>query len=653
MRICLVAPAPSPVGEVGHSVAELARVLAGRHEVTLIRSGEVGEWPAVSQSNGGVRELVARPSEELRRLSVSCEDHRHSAAVLEAIHAAYGDSGPDYLEVCDLAAHGLVPLQARQTGDPALLDTLVGVRASPSSELLALHDGTTSLGENERVAALEREQLRLADLLVWPGGDVLELYRRHYNDAGLPEPVRIPPAARAGAPPASSPVGTGSGPLRILFVGDLRRSTGALDLVEACCWLGSDEWELTMVGNDTETATMGQSVRLTIEAMSGDDPRIRIEEPGPGATPAVDWSGHDLLVVPALLDVWSTIAIEAMGAGLPVLATPVGGLVEIVEDGVSGWHSESAGIEPLRRALMRLIGDRGELERVQASGAVAERGRRLADPGSILDAYDRLAPAAIPAPARPTGEPLVTGVVPYHRTDRYVAEAVGSLLGQTHRNLEVLIVNDGSFAAEDAILADLAADPRVRVVTQVNRGECTARNLGNVLARGEYLAMLDADNLLEPEFVARALDAYRRDPALAYVTCWLRMVFADGSEMPAGSGYAALGNAVLQEDAENWDGDTMAMIPGRIFSELGFRYDPRGSMHSDWDLYRVLRAKGLFGAVIPERLARYRVLPDSLLRGHGEQLQRRGWAESRDRRRLWQVGRGRRLGAGERTADGG
>ena len=83
---------------------------------------------------------------------------------------------------------------------------------------------------------------------------------------------------------------------------------------------------------------------------------------------------------------------------------------------------------------------------------------------------------------------------------------------QTHGRVEAVIVNDGSFEEADEVLVRLAERPGVRVVTQLNGGEATARNLAVQLAEGEYLMMLDADNVLEPEFVARALEVFRREP---------------------------------------------------------------------------------------------------------------------------------------------
>ena len=128
--------------------------------------------------------------------------------------------------------------------------------------------------------------------------------------------------------------------------------------------------------------------------------------------------------------------------------------------------------------------------------------------------------------------------------------------------------------------------------------------------------------------VERGLAVLQRHPDVLYVTCWLRMVGPDGRDTAVHPGFAPLGNSVLSEDAENWDGDTLAMLPRRVFTELGFEFHPEGSMHSDWQLYRWMRRRGFYGAVIPERLARYRVLEESLIRAHSQELQDRSWRES-------------------------
>jgi glycogen synthase len=638
VRICLVSPEHSPWGGIGRSRRRLAGLLAARHEVTLIHSGgetaaEAGAPPPVP----GVRELFVELDDELNNMVFASDDHRRSAAVLRLMEDAYGSAGPDYVEVCDYRAHGLVPLQARHSAHPLFDDTLFAVQLAGSAEVVGVHDATLGRPGMRLVADLECEQFRLADRIVWRGGDTLAAYRRHYPFP-LPEGVlvRAPYEIRPAAPTPQRR--DTEAPLRILCVGRLRRFKGVLDLVEACLRLPRDDWTLTLIGADTETAPMGRSVRMTIEAMCGEDPRVRIEDPISHEELQHRWTEHDLLAIPSTFEAWSDVALEAMRAGLPILATPVGGPAEIVEDGVTGWQAdgvESAAIGP---ALTRLLENREELEDVRASGAVYERFLHLADPEAILESYDRLLsskpPRPTPKPAPAAGDPLVTAVIPHHRTSPYIEETAGSFFAQTYPNLEAVIVNDGSFEQGDEVLDRLAADPRVTVVTQLNRGESAARNLGACLARGEYLMMLDADNMLEPEFVARAVTALRRDPELAYVTCWLRLILPDGVEQVEPSTYAPLGNSVLADDSVNWDGDTLAVLPRRLFSELGYRYEPVTGMQSDWELYRWLRDDGRFGAVIPDLLARYRIRPESLTRSYEEGVHDWSWEEARARRKM-------------------
>lgn len=636
MKICLVSSEHSPWGGLGHSLRRLAVLLARQHEVTLIHSCNFDGRRPISPSEG-VREVAAEVGPELARAVFANEHHRRAAAVLEAIERAYGSAGPDYLELADYHAPGLVALQARRAGHRLLRDTLVGIRVSSTAELLTLHDQTFEQPGMQLTADLEREQLRLADRLVWAGGDTLDLYRRYYAGLALPQATLIRRPLAAPASPPSPDRRPTDRPLRILFVGRLQRLKGAIDLVEACLGLEPDDWELTMIGADTPTAPMGQSVRMTIEAMCGEDPRVRIEDALPQEEVQRCWAEHDLLVVPSRFEVWGNVALEAMRAGLPILTTPVGGLAEIVEPGVSGWHTDGVGAEPVRRALTRLLRDREELELVRSSGAPYERFLHLCDPEAILDSYDRLltaAPRRRGTRRRPPEEPTATAIVPYHASSEYVEETVDSLLAQTHGDLDVLIVNDGSFEPADDVLGRLAADPRVSVVAQLNRGEPSARNLGARLARGEFLVMLDADNVLEPEFVSRAIELLRAEPDLAYATCWLRLVDVAGAPMPDARAYAPLGNRVSGEEVVNWDGDALAVLPRRLFTELGYGYEPASGLQSDWELYRCLRDDGRFGAVIPECLASYRVHARSLLRVHKEAIHRRSWDEAMTRRRL-------------------
>ncbi|HVD39458.1 MAG TPA: glycosyltransferase [Solirubrobacterales bacterium] len=626
MRVLLVSSGHRAGSGKDLAVDRLAAVLGREHEVTVID-------PYLDEEPSGVPPIA-----------FSCEDHKRSAALLAAIEEAYGKEPPDYAEFADYRGAALVPLQARAAGHRSLRGTAMALRLRGAAEPIALHDGSWPRPAERMVFDLEREALRLADRVVHPSEEALASYREALGGVDLGAATRIRVPFEPGPEPEPRQRASG-GPLRILCVGRLERVKGVLTLLEACLSLASADWRLTLIGGDTTTAPMAQSVRATLEVLAAGDERVEILDPFPYEELQRRYGEHDLLAVPSFFECWSDAALEAMRAGLPVLASPVGGLREIVVDGVSGWHTEGSGREPIRRALERLLADRGEVERVHASGAPRARFLELTGEDEVLasyrDLFADLSPARPQKPSSKDGfrglgassEPLVTGVVTYYGEHEEVREAVDSLRAQTHRNLEVIVVDDGSFRAEDGVLAELAELDRVRVAYKPNGGESTARNLGALLADGEYVVFLDADNTLEPGFVARAVAMIEVDPKIAYVTSWLRFFGEPKALAEAGTGgYAPLGNAVRSDDAINSDGDSIALMPRRLFTHEGYAYEEEGVLMADWEFYRRLREDGRFGVVIPALEANYRVRPGSLSSVGVGDLHALSWDEALSRR---------------------
>lgn len=96
-------------------------------------------------------------------------------------------------------------------------------------------------------------------------------------------------------------------------------------------------------------------------------------------------------------------------------------------------------------------------------------------------------------------DPLVSVVIPTYNRAARVGRAVDSALGQTHRSVEVLVVDDGSTDGTAELLARrYGAEPRVRVLVQENRGVAGARNAGLREVRGAFVALLDSDDLWLP-----------------------------------------------------------------------------------------------------------------------------------------------------------
>ena len=105
---------------------------------------------------------------------------------------------------------------------------------------------------------------------------------------------------------------------------------------------------------------------------------------------------------------------------------------------------------------------------------------------------------------------LISCIVPVFNGERFLSEALDSILGQTWRPLEILVVDDGSTDASAEIAAGYG--PPVTCLRQDNQGAAAAKNLGLSVAQGEFIAFLDADDLWLPEKLGRQMALLRERP---------------------------------------------------------------------------------------------------------------------------------------------
>src|SRR5690606_28602885 len=113
---------------------------------------------------------------------------------------------------------------------------------------------------------------------------------------------------------------------------------------------------------------------------------------------------------------------------------------------------------------------------------------------------------------------LVSIVMPAYNAEKYIAEAIQSVLEQRHKHWELLIVNDGSKDNTGKIVQSFA-DPRIKYFEQENKGACAARNTALSNMNGSYLCVLDADDVLPQNSLNSRLAIFREDD---------RVTFADG-----------------------------------------------------------------------------------------------------------------------------
>ena len=108
--------------------------------------------------------------------------------------------------------------------------------------------------------------------------------------------------------------------------------------------------------------------------------------------------------------------------------------------------------------------------------------------------------------------PLISVIVPVYNVEPYIRKCVESILAQTHANLELILVDDGSPDNSGAICEEYAQkDPRVIVIHQENTGQAGARNRGIALAKGEYIGFVDSDDWIAPDMYQTMLESAERN----------------------------------------------------------------------------------------------------------------------------------------------
>lgn len=122
-------------------------------------------------------------------------------------------------------------------------------------------------------------------------------------------------------------------------------------------------------------------------------------------------------------------------------------------------------------------------------------------------------------------QPLVSIVMPAYNAERYIGQAIRSVIAQSHTNWELLVVNDGSTDKTADVIAQFN-DARIHVYHQPNCGIGNARNTALEHAHGEFMCGIDADDVLPPESLAARLAVFEKEPEVDIVDG--AVVFMDG-----------------------------------------------------------------------------------------------------------------------------
>ena len=154
--------------------------------------------------------------------------------------------------------------------------------------------------------------------------------------------------------------------------------------------------------------------------------------------------------------------------------------------------------------------------------------------------------------------PKISIIIPVYNVIEYLPQTVASAIAQTERDIEIILVDDGSTDGSGALCDEFArSDSRIRVIHKENGGLSSARNAGVGIARGDYILLLDGDDRLHPSAVARTI-AVAEQTGADFVQFRYREVTANGKHDETEIGHTAVvesGQAALFQNLYRLGGE--------------------------------------------------------------------------------------------------
>jgi glycosyltransferase involved in cell wall biosynthesis len=483
---------------------------------------------------------------------------------------------------------------------------------------------------NYWICEMERFCLQAADLLISPSQFMLnELAKRfELNNQRV---VIIPNPFSGRKFSANNTVAQTHGG-EIIFYGKLTVQKGALHLLKYFKELWDDGFSrsLFMIGGQDivyhpEAKTMGEFIRKKYKSYIEEGLLILEEGIEPTEIPS-RLSRAEVVIIPSANDNLPYTVFEMMALGKILLVSKQGGQYEVIDNNVSGFVFDHVQPETFSAQLKKILTLTTE-ERNLISQKAIEKVISGYDPKTIYErkhkqiekliaekstqnSFPVIRPGRNSRDEALTGNKLLSVVVPYYNMGNYVDETIHSLIRSDYNDIEIVIVNDGSTEKHSIEkLEQYRQKEKIKVIDTPNKGLAHARNLGSEMAKGEFLAFLDADDKVHASYYSKAIKIFNRYSNIQFAGCWTRYFDRSEKTWPTFNPEPPL---ILYHNTIN----TSSLVYRRI-SFLNYGKNDRNMAFpglEDYESVIALLARGCNGVVFPEIFFYYRVRNDSMIR---------------------------------------
>ncbi|MBL0381741.1 MAG: glycosyltransferase [Desulfofustis sp. PB-SRB1] len=532
-------------------------------------------------------------------------NHEYSYRVYDTLTALTRKIALDVIEFAEFGVEGFISIRAKRLLGMFANTKLVVKLHTPSSLLYRINEDRRLHVDSLCDYYMEDYCVKHADMVTSPSLSLGDYFVERVGRKDIkkcPYPLELPENGEART-------FTDEQIRRVRLIGSIQVRKGVDTFIGAAIEVLRVDpgFVFEIWGADRNAHLFGTSYTDTLQRLIPEEFRDRIRFAGtlPYSEIPPLFQQSCFCVYPSRWENWANVCLEAMSSGCIVLGSREGGMSEMIEHEVSGFvinpldSVEIAGIiidyaqkpERLAEISMRAVARSREIcDPLATTRQIEENYRQTYKQKSWRD----LQPAA----------PLVSVIIPFFNQPEYVEQAVESVRRSAYPAIEIIVVNDGSTTA--AAIEAFDSLTGVVKLSKENGGLSSARNAGIAAATGVFILPLDADDLLEPSYIAKGVSALLNNPDLGYVSCHAQN-FGELHDA-----YIPVGYVAELMPYTNTHGKCSNIYRRELFcSHLA--YDEVMTSYEDWDLLLSLHERGFEGDVLPAELFYYRRHFDSMV----------------------------------------
>lgn len=213
--------------------------------------------------------------------------------------------------------------------------------------------------------------------------------------------------------------------------------------------------------------------------------------------------------------------------------------------------------------------------------------------------------------------------MPVYNGERFLKEAIESILTQTYTDFEFIIINDGSTDKSEEIIKSFP-DPRIKLISQTNKGIIGALNAGLKIAQGDYIARMDADDISEPMRLQEQLAFMQSNPSIVLCGTWAKTINENGAIIGSYNyppvTHTNIRKAIIRHNPFI---HPSVMFTQKVIEKVGL-YNLNYKHAEDYELWTRIVAR-FKTANIPKHLLRYRITSGSITQKNWSKMVRKGF----------------------------